>query len=306
MVVQSAELDFQNILFDFNSSEPRRISYVEINAMKDAFANLDSIALVLEGHTDDVGSDEYNYELGRLRAESVSAELRKSLRPTASLSTISLGESMAIAANDNDFHRSLNRRVSLVVKAAPKPAASSTVQEVPLEVDSTEEVMPEPFDLADDEPMVAESQSDSLEVIAGEVEDIPVEDIPVEDISEEDNSLEVQEVPSLFPSKAVQKENAKITKDLEREAKEKSRKDSIEKEKNAKAAKLEQIEKKKAAEAIEEARLRRTMDVAAQNKAEFEAKQALIKESEEKAKQQAKQQAKDAKAQAKEKKKSGK
>ncbi|MDP4578065.1 MAG: OmpA family protein [Schleiferiaceae bacterium] len=302
MVVQSAELDFQNILFDFNSSEPRRISYVEINAMKDAFANLDSIALVLEGHTDDVGSDEYNYELGRLRAESVSAELRKSLRPTASLSTISLGESMAIAANDNDFHRSLNRRVSLVVKAAPKPAASSTVQEVPLEVDSTEEVMPEPFDLADDEPMVAESQSDSLEVIAGEVEDIPVEDIPVEDISEEDNSLEVQEVPSLFPSKAVQKENAKITKDLEREAKEKSRKDSIEKEKNAKAAKLEQIEKKKAAEAIEEARLRRTMDVAAQNKAEFEAKQALIKESEEKAKQQAK----DAKAQAKKKKKSGK
>ena len=174
---------------------------------------------------------------------------------------------MAIAANDNDFHRSLNRRVSLVVKAAPKPAASSTVQEVPLEVDSTEEVMPEPFDLADDEPMVAESQSDSLEVIAGEVEDIPVEDIPVEEISEEDNSLEVQEVPSLFPSKAVQKENAKITKALEREAKEKSRKDSIEKEKNAKAAKLEQLEKKKAAEAIEEARLRRTLDVAAQNKA---------------------------------------
>ena len=50
---------------------------------------------------------------------------------------------------------------------------------------------------------------------------------------------------------------------------------------------------------IEEARLRRTLDVAAQNKAEFEAKQALIKEADEKAKQQAK----DAKAQAKEKKK---
>ena len=41
------------------------------------------------------------------------------------------------------------------------------------------------------------------------------------------------------------------------------------------------------------------MDVAAQNKAEFEAKQALIKEADEKSKQQAK----DAKAQAKEKKK---
>ena len=47
---------------------------------------------------------------------------------------------------------------------------------------------------------------------------------------------------------------------------------------------------------IEEARLRRTLDVAAQNKTEFEAKQALIKESDEKSKQQAK----DAKAQAKE------
>ena len=285
MVVQSAELDFQNILFDFNSSEPRRISYVEINAMKDAFANLDSIALVLEGHTDDVGSDEYNYELGRLRAESVSAELRKSLRPTASLSTISLGESMAIAANDNDFHRSLNRRVSLVVKAAPKPAASSMAQEVPV----VEDVLPETRDAVEDESVATEPLPESLEVSTDEVENIPAEE----------KVIEVQEVPSLLPSKAVQKENAKITKDLEREAKEKSRKNSLEKEKNAKAAKLEQLEKKKAAEAIEEARLRRTLDVAAQNKAEFEAKQALIKESEKKAKQQAK----DAKAQAKEKKK---
>lgn len=289
MVVQSAELDFQNILFDFNSSEPRRISFVEINAMKEAFANLDSIALVLEGHTDDVGSDEYNYELGRLRAESVSAELRKSLRPTASLSAISLGESMAIAANDNDFHRSLNRRVSLVVRAAPRPAASSTVQEVPIKEVYAEEVLPEPVDLVVDEPEAVEPQPESLEVSADEEENIPAEE----------KAIEVQEVPSLLPSKAVQKENAKITKDLEREAKENSRKDSLEKEKNSKAAKLEEREKKKAAEAVEEARLRRTMDVAAQNKAEFEVKQALIKESEEKAKQQAK----DAKTQAKEKKK---
>ena len=265
MVVQSAELDFQNILFDFNSSEPRRISYVEINAMKDAFANLDSIALVLEGHTDDVGSNDYNYELGRLRAESVSAELRKSLRPTASLSAISLGESMAIAANDNDFHRSLNRRVSLVVKAVPRPAASSMAQEDPI----AEDGLPETSDAVEDEPMASEPQPESLEVSAVEV-------VPAE------KAIEVQEAPSLFPSKAVQKENAKITKDLEREAKEKSRKDSIEKEKNAKAAKLEELEKKKAAEAMEEARLRRTMDVAAQNKAEFEAKQTLIKEADEK------------------------
>jgi outer membrane protein OmpA-like peptidoglycan-associated protein len=285
MVVQSAEIDFQNILFDFNSSEPRRISYVEINAMKDAFANLDSIALVLEGHTDDVGSNDYNYELGRLRAESVSAELLKSLRPTASLTAISLGESMAIAANDNDFHRSLNRRVSLVVKAVPKPAASSMVQEDPI----AEDVLPEASDAVEDEAIATEALPESPEASASEV-------VPAE------KELEVQEAPSLFPSKAVQKENAKITKDLEREAKEKSRKESLEKEKNSKAEKLEQLEKKKAAEAIEEARLRRTLDVAAQNKAEFEAKQALIKQSDEKSKQDAK----DAKARAKEKKKSGK
>ena len=192
---------------------------------------------------------------------------------------------MAIAANDNDFHRSLNRRVSLVVKAAPKPAASSMAQEVPV----VEDVLPETRDAVEDESVATEPLPESLEVSTDEVENIPAEE----------KVIEVQEVPSLLPSKAVQKENAKITKDLEREAKEKSRKNSLEKEKNAKAAKLEQLEKKKAAEAIEEARLRRTLDVAAQNKAEFEAKQALIKESEKKAKQQAK----DAKAQAKEKKK---
>jgi hypothetical protein len=258
--------------------------------MKDAFANLDSIALVLEGHTDDVGSDSYNYELGRLRAESVSTELRKSLRPTASLTAISLGESMAIAANDNDFHRSLNRRVSLVVKAVPRPAASSKVQEDPI----TEEVSPETFEAVQDEPV--EDELSAPEALPESPEASASEVVPAE------KELEVQEAPSLLPSKAVQKENAKITKDLEREAKEKSRKESLEKEKNSKAEKLEQLEKKKAAEAIEEARLRRTLDVAAQNKAEFEAKQALIKQSDEKSKQDAK----DAKARAKEKKKSGK
>lgn len=115
-VVQSAELDFQNILFAFNEDVPRRISAVEINAMKSAFAGLDSVVLVLEGHTDDVGSDAYNRELGRRRAQSVAKELRGALRPSAQLTAVTLGEAQPIAANDNDFHRSLNRRVTLRVQ----------------------------------------------------------------------------------------------------------------------------------------------------------------------------------------------
>ncbi len=276
-VVQSAELDFQNILFGFNEDVPRRISAVEINAMKSAFAGLDSVVLVLEGHTDDVGSDAYNRELGRRRAQSVAKELRSALRPSAQLTAVSLGESQPIAANDNDFHRSLNRRVTLRVQGgALTPAPAPAVAEAPV-------VEPE---------AVVEPDSSDREA-APAVDAVREVEVPAEAV----------EIPLLIAPKADLKERAKADKqaaraaqdsvrNYENQVKAAARAQSKQDEAAAKAKKAAdeaaQREKEALAKAAEEARLRRIMDVAAQNKAADEAKQAEAKAAAQAASEQAK------------------
>ena len=276
MVVQSAELDFQNVLFDFNSDLPRKISMVEINAMKQAFSGLDSVKLVLEGHTDDVGSDNYNRALGQRRAGAVSRELRSVLRPTATLTSVSLGESRPVAPNDNDFHRSLNRRVTLRVEAMQP--ASSPLQSAPVAAESPIELS---LDSAQAEPeRLIEAPVPALaEVALAE----PEPSAPFLPSAAKPNASEL--------TKAA-KGAARAAKEVDRATKEAAKAKSAADREAEKAAKLAADEALKRREdsikAFDEARLRRVMDVAAQRKAADEAKAAEQKAAAAKAKEDAK------------------
>ena len=68
--------------------------------------------IIIEGHTDSMGSDEYNMDLGLRRAESIKRHLMKyETLDAPKLEAISLGESQPIADNGNAQGRQLNRRV---------------------------------------------------------------------------------------------------------------------------------------------------------------------------------------------------
>lgn len=71
-----------------------------------------TVYLEIEGHTDNIGSDEYNEKLGELRAEAVRNYLAaKGGIPLHAMNVISLGESMPVAANNTAEGRAQNRRV---------------------------------------------------------------------------------------------------------------------------------------------------------------------------------------------------
>jgi peptidoglycan-associated lipoprotein len=75
-----------------------------------------NVYVEIQGHTDSVGSEQYNEELGLLRAESVRRYLnQKHGFPLHRINVISYGESAAIADNGSREGRSQNRRVALVV-----------------------------------------------------------------------------------------------------------------------------------------------------------------------------------------------
>lgn len=75
-----------------------------------------SYRMEIEGHTDSLGSDDYNLRLSRERAETVRDYLLQSgIRAERIVSTQGLGEVRAVATNDTPEGRQANRRVEIVI-----------------------------------------------------------------------------------------------------------------------------------------------------------------------------------------------
>lgn len=77
---------------------------------------LDAELVVVEGHTDSLGSDDFNQELSAKRATSVASYL-SSLESSYNIEDIGYGETKPIASNEAESGRAINRRVDLVVTA---------------------------------------------------------------------------------------------------------------------------------------------------------------------------------------------
>lgn len=76
--------------------------------------------LLIEGHTDDVGKDEYNMGLSQRRAEAVSGYLAGMGIAPERLITKWYGETQPIADNSTTEGKALNRRVEFVITANSK------------------------------------------------------------------------------------------------------------------------------------------------------------------------------------------
>ncbi|MDZ7767925.1 MAG: OmpA family protein [Woeseiaceae bacterium] len=71
--------------------------------------------VLIEGHTDNVGSHEFNYDLSQRRADSVKAYLMGEGIRSNRLNTSGLGETSPVASNDSATGRQQNRRVEVVI-----------------------------------------------------------------------------------------------------------------------------------------------------------------------------------------------
>ena len=93
----------------------------EAKSALDTFANPivgnnENVYIEIQGHTDSVGSELYNEELGLERAEAVRRYLNMQHKiPLHRMSVISYGETAPVGGNDNRDARAKNRRVVLVV-----------------------------------------------------------------------------------------------------------------------------------------------------------------------------------------------
>jgi len=79
----------------------------------------------IEGHTDNVGSDDYNQGLSQRRADSVRSFLMQQGISPERISAAGMGEQRPVADNESEGGRQQNRRVEVII-ANPPPAVGST------------------------------------------------------------------------------------------------------------------------------------------------------------------------------------
>lgn len=106
--------------FGFNSTalpaEARKEIDGFLSDLKGDPSGLEGTVFLVAGHTDSTGPEDYNYELGRKRADNVSRYLitQKQMDPLRVV-TVSYGENAPIADNKSREGRAKNRRVEILV-----------------------------------------------------------------------------------------------------------------------------------------------------------------------------------------------
>jgi outer membrane protein OmpA-like peptidoglycan-associated protein len=113
------------ILFDFDKYDLKPEAEAVLEQIKSSIIDQHPNAnLVVEGHTDDRGSVEYNLQLSQRRAESVANWLAKHGVDGARLQSKGDGKAKPKYPNDTEENRSRNRRVEISVLTGTSPSPS--------------------------------------------------------------------------------------------------------------------------------------------------------------------------------------
>lgn len=103
------------IYFEFNSAELLTISHIQLDSLFSILAEKPSLRIEIRGHTDNVGSDNYNRKLSVERAASVYNYLIDKGIPKNRMKYRGFGPNVPVADNSTDKGRELNRRVEILI-----------------------------------------------------------------------------------------------------------------------------------------------------------------------------------------------
>lgn len=107
-----------DVTFDTNSTVVRPGLYSELNRVAGVLSQYPQTLVRVEGHTDSVGTNEYNQDLSVRRAMAVKNLLVQRGIADSRIDSVGYGETMPVATNDTEAGRQRNRRVE--IKIAPQ------------------------------------------------------------------------------------------------------------------------------------------------------------------------------------------
>lgn len=106
----------RNLYFDFDKASFKTESYPELNKLESMMVQNSGMVVEIAGHTDAVGTKEYNQQLSLRRAQAVKDYLTKKGVDSRRIKPVGYGKSKPLASNDDEEGgRELNRRVEFKV-----------------------------------------------------------------------------------------------------------------------------------------------------------------------------------------------
>jgi len=106
-------LSIPDVLFDFAKYEVKENFVQILKNVANTLKNYNQVDIVVEGYTDDIGSDEYNRRLSELRAKEVAKILIESGVDPKRVSYVGYGKSKPKVPNTSEENRAKNRRVEI-------------------------------------------------------------------------------------------------------------------------------------------------------------------------------------------------
>jgi outer membrane protein OmpA-like peptidoglycan-associated protein len=107
-------------MFDVDSYDLKSATRANLSELAQTLNKYEDTEIVIEGHTDSSGTNEYNQTLSERRAQSVSSYLVREGVVPSRMFTMSYGEEQPIAGNESDSGRRQNRRVEVAIYANKK------------------------------------------------------------------------------------------------------------------------------------------------------------------------------------------
>lgn len=108
------------ILFGFDKSDLTGSAEGNLNDLVTILNKYPDTNIEIQGHTDDVGTDQYNMGLSERRASSVASYIQTKGIGGARIATKGFGESAPKYPNDTEVNKAQNRRVDFLVTANDK------------------------------------------------------------------------------------------------------------------------------------------------------------------------------------------
>jgi len=110
-----SDLKFATVYFDYDESIIRADQRGSMRSNAELLQRYPSVKVLVEGHCDERGSDEYNMALGQRRADTAKQYLVEYGIAGSRINTVSYGESRPVDRGQNESSWAKNRRTEFVV-----------------------------------------------------------------------------------------------------------------------------------------------------------------------------------------------
>jgi len=108
-------LTIGDVLFATGKADLSPDAYKSVARLAEFLKKYPNRNVLIEGHTDSVGKDDYNLALSQKRADSVKAQLVGDGIEAGRITTVGYGKKYPVASNDTKAGKAQNRRVDVII-----------------------------------------------------------------------------------------------------------------------------------------------------------------------------------------------